>query len=566
MRRILQCTLCCAAAFFLSLSVVGLRDSLSATSGSLGAENKTVKTQQAKAVNFQQVNATSGIPLAPAKVESVPTELKEQPVGTTDLESEIKPDPFAGVLRKSLQSPNPSAGEVLTDLLAQIEPLFPGERVFRKAVVKALREKKDPTLETCLADGQCVDQEYDAILARVKERLVPKVETIPAGEQTLRSMLGSYSTTILAVLCALSLLLSFALLLVRGGAHENKPVTRPREQAPPNDVNRPSNAPQPITFNAQDVGDSTHEERLNTFLTGAVEQLKTVMTSGSREHLEEFRTQMALIHERLDSIGADVRLAKTIAAVPPAASEMETANLTPLVTEALLRIERDKLVSARDAFLASNGDVLGLLQGRKEVESEAFLRQEVGVDLVKSLQGWGRLQDYCKRTVEDLSRFYEVMNTLKFVDKMLAPGFVENADKGLQLKSYAKYSSFMNYCNSAGAPSILQSFKVEKWLREDFLSFSEAFLREYVSLEQRGEEHGLAGARVIVIKALGMAGIEPIPLQIGMTRFSEREHRAKSTVSEKTMPPDVIAGVVRMGFRKKSGEIIQQLEVLVNRV
>ena len=167
--------------------------------------------------------------------------------------------------------------------------------------------------------------------------------------------------------------------------------------------------------------------------------------------------------------------------------------------------------------------------------------------------------------MEDLVRFYEVMNTLKLVSKVFEPEYVENQDKELQLKRYSTYSNFMINCNSTNAASILHSFKLEKWLREDFLAFAEAFMREYMGLEARGEEQGLAEAHAIVLKALDMAGLEPITLQIGRTRFNEREHRAKSTVSDSSMPPDTIAAIVRSGFRKKTGEVVQQPEVLVNR-
>jgi hypothetical protein len=580
MRRIFRDAMCLAAAIFLCLSVVGLRAGVCADKGSSegGAGGNEKKSQVPGAKTADNGAAGNNA----KKLEAV-----------------------ANVLKQSLQDPPPKAADILMGFMTKVEPLIPAQD-FRKAVVKALSEKEQKDLKACLDQPDCVSKEYAAALARLKMRLsqsgaaevkpdpgakakdnatkadgiaplavgnetsakgkeiVPqKKDRSTSLEEYLRGF--QYSATVLTALCSFSLLALFALLLTRRGKNENRPVARAKDMAQFTDLKRKPQSQEAATHPTPEDNAPKQDDQLKAFLTKAVQQLVAALASSGKKQAEELQTQLAGVHERLDSIAADAHLAASWATNQPVATAT-AVDVGPQVTDTLLRIERGRLASTYETFLVRSGDVLELLQGRDEVENESFLRQEVGVDLVRSLHGMDRLQDYCKRTVEDLVRFYEVMNTLKLVAKMISPDYPENPNKELQLRSYARYTSFLNSCINSGTANILQSFKLNKWLREEFLAFSEAFLREYMNLELRGEETGLAEAKAIVLRALDMVSIEPIPMQIGRTLFNDRDHRAKSTVSESSMPQGAIAGIVRVGFRRKTGEIIQQPEVLVNRI
>jgi hypothetical protein len=110
------------------------------------------------------------------------------------------------------------------------------------------------------------------------------------------------------------------------------------------------------------------------------------------------------------------------------------------------------------------------------------------------------------------------------------------------------------------------SFDLEKWIREQFLSFADLFFQVYQQARAESATDGLAEGRDVVLKILKVVGLEPIEIELGQTLFDSSKHIGRSTAYRPEMRDGTIAGVVRNGFRQVGGAVVQQPEVIVNRV
>lgn len=109
----------------------------------------------------------------------------------------------------------------------------------------------------------------------------------------------------------------------------------------------------------------------------------------------------------------------------------------------------------------------------------------------------------------------------------------------------------------------IRSFNLKSWIRGDFVRFADELIRA----RQRGPAPGLEVAWEIIREALAHAGLQPVEIELGKTRFDSKVHIGRSDAHERDAQDGVIVGVVRNGFRDVLSEkYFQRPEVVVNRV
>ena len=110
------------------------------------------------------------------------------------------------------------------------------------------------------------------------------------------------------------------------------------------------------------------------------------------------------------------------------------------------------------------------------------------------------------------------------------------------------------------------NFRLGDWIEHHFLGFTDQFLQRYQQAQLEGATEPLESCHQLIRQVLGMAGLEPIGLTLGSTRFDDHVHLELSAAHYPNLPDGVIIAVVRNGFVRGGQEILRQAEVIVNRI
>ncbi|MCK4763924.1 MAG: hypothetical protein KAW12_17110 [Candidatus Aminicenantes bacterium] len=175
-----------------------------------------------------------------------------------------------------------------------------------------------------------------------------------------------------------------------------------------------------------------------------------------------------------------------------------------------------------------------------------------------------------KNTVSSLRNYDEILTNIVNIPKITgaAPGpRLKGPTPGKDLQIIRRHIYFLISLQSTDILSNLPDFTIEKWVKEEFLEFTDQFMRYYQRSVFEGKETGqLEEVKRLIDKILVFVNIEVIPLELGKTLFDSTLHIGRSHTREASMYDGTVADVVRSGYREINGVVIQQPEVIVNRL
>lgn len=133
-----------------------------------------------------------------------------------------------------------------------------------------------------------------------------------------------------------------------------------------------------------------------------------------------------------------------------------------------------------------------------------------------------------------------------------------------EIKQKIYFLVFMQHLDEI--PDLL-NFSIHEWFSKKFLGFADHFLK-YQQKEILSGTHTkeMEDVNTIILEILAYFDYEPIPIFLGKTQFNSQIHMGQSKISDSAMADGVIAEVIKSGFRKKSGDVVIQPEVIVNRL
>lgn len=280
-------------------------------------------------------------------------------------------------------------------------------------------------------------------------------------------------------------------------------------------------------------------------------------------------------------------------------------NKAENIRKELLELIEEKLNLSRNLPVGKKSDAIGekmdvfldkLFRKVVEIEREVLkgmwkgemfepLREQLG-NLSQDLKD-KRFFDLCY-ALEDrlsfnedfLSSYKNAIRTLRNYDNKLTkiiniPKIIgedpDNRIKGPTLEKDLKIIKsniyfLISFQNTNIAYEILE-FNIEGWVKEEFWEFADQFMRSY----QRGVYEGKKTAQLdevkdVIDRILTFVKLEIIRIELGKTVFDSKLHIGRSYTRESSMYDGTIADVVRNGYREINGVVIQQPEVIVNRL
>lgn len=109
-------------------------------------------------------------------------------------------------------------------------------------------------------------------------------------------------------------------------------------------------------------------------------------------------------------------------------------------------------------------------------------------------------------------------------------------------------------------------FRFKTWVTDSFLHFADLYLQRYQQAQLDKRDAEMSEGMLLVRHVLSVAAVEPIDVTPGDTLFDSRQHVGRSTTTDPRFSDGVITGVVRNGFIEGGLQVIQQPEVIVNRM
>lgn len=109
-------------------------------------------------------------------------------------------------------------------------------------------------------------------------------------------------------------------------------------------------------------------------------------------------------------------------------------------------------------------------------------------------------------------------------------------------------------------------FRFKTWVTDSFLHFADLYLQRYQQAQLDKRDAEMHEGMQLVRHVLSVAAVEPIDVTPGDTLFDSRYHVGRSTTNDPRFSDGVITGVVRNGFIEGGLQVIQQPEVIVNRM
>jgi hypothetical protein len=267
-----------------------------------------------------------------------------------------------------------------------------------------------------------------------------------------------------------------------------------------------------------------------------------------RGDLSSLKQQASRLNE-LEAAVAKVRQA-------PSEPGLSWTNLTSF--------ERESLKTSWRRYQKSEPRAAELAERIKIDPRFELIRVDLLTELPQAVLADERLKAACGSLLEPVKEFYNLCLRVSDIPDLLGDVRPEDDPRRDIVRMREKVALLAVLRHGQGGRERL-AFDLEKWIREQFLSFADLFLRVYQQARCDGSAAGLDEGYAIVCRVLRVANLEPIEIDLGQTRFDSSQHIGRSTVSRPEMPDGTIAGVVKNGFRQVGGQVVQQPEVIVNR-
>jgi hypothetical protein len=232
-------------------------------------------------------------------------------------------------------------------------------------------------------------------------------------------------------------------------------------------------------------------------------------------------------------------------------------------TTKLLDMERKSVESIRQEFQEYHSKQICVLEKTAQPNRE-FL--DMCYKLKESLTLYPDL-DLSFRNILKQPQGYDtrVNKLLSYLKETITRTAQNDAAKELML--LRKKQNFLLSHSEVEVLEELLKYDPEAWIRGKFLDFSDLLLKEYQKLEfDGGKENRLKEAIRTHDEILQKFGLAVIPITLGRTYFDPQLHVGRSSAHDNRMPNETIAAVIKNGFRQLDGVVLQQPEVIVNRI
>ncbi len=162
--------------------------------------------------------------------------------------------------------------------------------------------------------------------------------------------------------------------------------------------------------------------------------------------------------------------------------------------------------------------------------------------------------------------YYNLVSKLSIIPRLTTGELGALPSEAEELTRLREFSQLLNMILNSNLVSSRLSFRLERWIADQFLGFADLFLQRFqqARLEGRNDVQ-LASGMPIILRVLKVANLEPVDLVLGRTLFESTKHMGRSTANRPDLPNGVIVGVVRNGF-VRGGQVVRQPEVIVNRL
>jgi hypothetical protein len=187
------------------------------------------------------------------------------------------------------------------------------------------------------------------------------------------------------------------------------------------------------------------------------------------------------------------------------------------------------------------------------------------VALPKAVDANSRLAAPAENLLVQVREFDHLISKVSRIPKLIQGELVPPTEEK-RLLMIRECSHLLSILQNTDLMSGRLGFRLAKWVREQFVGFADLFLRLYQEEKFTDTADNLEEAKSIVLAVLEVAQLEPIEINLGKTPFDSTKHIGRSTTSRPGMHDGTIASVIKNGFRQVGGVVVQQPEVIINRM
>jgi hypothetical protein len=161
--------------------------------------------------------------------------------------------------------------------------------------------------------------------------------------------------------------------------------------------------------------------------------------------------------------------------------------------------------------------------------------------------------------------FHNLTTKIGLIQRLLSGNLPPLSTEHQNLMRTREFINLLTMIQNSNLVADRLSFRLERWVEDQFLDFADLYLQEYQVARLKGDGAHLEPGLQIVRRVLKVADLEPADLALGVTVFDSARHIGRSTTSDPNFANGLILGVVRNGFLR-GGQVLRQPEVIVNRV
>lgn len=231
----------------------------------------------------------------------------------------------------------------------------------------------------------------------------------------------------------------------------------------------------------------------------------------------------------------------------------------------LVDLELSSLKAGWEKYREQQRQVAILAESAASNPRFAMIHSDLLTDLPRAVGADERLLAACESLLDPVKDFYNFSVRVSRIPGPVDPQVLQR-DPGKVLMNIRERAQTLAFLQDGRSGTQRLSFDLEKWIREQFLSFADLLLRTYQEARLDGTSGNLEEGRALVLKILLEAGLEPVEIVLGQTSFDSSKHIGRSTASRPSMRDGTIASVVKNGFQQVGGPVVQQPEVIVNRI
>ncbi len=232
-----------------------------------------------------------------------------------------------------------------------------------------------------------------------------------------------------------------------------------------------------------------------------------------------------------------------------------------IIFAAIVKMEKNNLSYKWENFRKTQ--IYNLFKEFNKDDSEIKTCYDKADTIVKLFAKYETIPMRYNEILAPFKEYHSKLQMLGTVSKYLAGEIEKLPEPEKERERLLKWSYVLTgFENPTESKKILE-FKVERWIREQFLEIADKILCKYHQTKSDIKD-ALEDLRRDVTELLKKGKIKPIEIVIGETPFDPQIHISHSTGRDNSLPNEVITGVIRYGF--KHGErIIQQPVVTVNK-